>query len=47
MCPDSFRDNCVPVDYCPQHGDKPDFSECHDPAAARIWRVEGGWGENE
>ncbi len=42
MCPDSFRDNCTPVDYCPQHGDEPDFSMCHDQDAGRRWRIEQG-----
>lgn len=39
MCPDAFREKRIPVDYCPQHGDKPDFSLCHDPEAGRRWRA--------
>lgn len=39
MCPDSFREKCIPVEYCPQHGDEPDFSLSHNPELARMWRA--------
>lgn len=42
MCPDDFRERGEPVDYCPQHGDRPDYSMCHDAAAGRKWREENG-----
>jgi len=42
-CPDDFRERGEAVDYCPQHGDEPDFSLCHyDEAAGRRWRAEEG-----
>jgi hypothetical protein len=47
-CPDSFIDNCIPVWYCPQHGERPDFSLAGDEqtaAAWRAWRLESGWKE--
>lgn len=43
MCPDAFLEKCIPIDECPQHGPRPDFSLCHDPAQARDWRLENGW----
>lgn len=43
MCPDAFIDNCVPLDECPQHGHRPDFSLCHDPAAALAYRLDEGY----
>jgi hypothetical protein len=43
MCPDDFRDRGEPVDYCPQHGAKPDFSDCHlSEKDGRRWRAEHG-----
>lgn len=40
MCPDTNGPGSkkILVDYCPLDGSDPDFTLCHRPALARVWR---------